>query len=413
MARAKGKLATMTMTVFYRDKDALQAEVARFNGNFSACAVANGVSQSTISKWWQRHGLPKQSVAGPKAAARPAAPAPGTEVSREELLTQEVKELRAQVAAARKLEVFDAKALAVLDRNVQALDGKAALYAPASHKVDRALTTHTHVLQYSDLHAAEVVSFEAMNGLNEYNWEIMDQRHKRLAQAIRSFKRNRPYPIDDLYIWGLGDMVTGDIHDELRETNEMIISEAATKLGYYMAEFVATELVPLYKRIQIDAVVGNHGRVTKKPEFKSATKNWDWIAYQIMKLRLAEFPQVTINLPTSFETVVRIYDWNTLLFHGDGVPTNMPGVPWGGITRRTKEQSATYAAMGIHLDHFACGHYHEANVTAQKRILMNGSLKGPDEYGLKRYGGGQPACQLLHTFHPKRGLVGTDFLVVQ
>lgn len=420
MARTEGKLSSVTTAApFYRDAETLKAEVAKHGGNFTACASAHGISQSTISKWWAKYaaqGLlpPHDRTPGLKATAGATArPTPGAEVTREELLDQEVKELRAQIKVARKLEVFDAKSLYVLERNVAALDGGLPLYKPTPVAVDKALTTHTHVLQYSDLHAAEVVSYEAMNGLNEYNWEIMDQRHGRLARAIRSFKRNRPYPIDDLYIWGLGDMVTGDIHDELRETNEIVISEAATKLGYYMADFIASELVPLYKNIYIDAVVGNHGRVSKKPEFKSATKNWDWIAYKIMELRLAEFTQVKVNLPTSFETVVQVYDWNTLLFHGDGVPTNMPGVPWGGITRRTKEQSATYAAMGIHLDHFACGHYHEANVTAQKRILMNGSLKGPDEYGLKRYGGGQPACQLLHTFHPTRGLVSTDFLVVQ
>lgn len=413
MASRTGKLNTDVdaATPFYRDKARLKAEVAKFD-SLTACAEAHGLSQTTLSKWWRKLGLPPLAQ-GAKPRITTARTLPGTKVSREELLEQEVKELRAHLAVARKLEVFDAKALAVLERNVTSLDAADPFYEPTEVSTDTDLTTHTHVLQYSDLHAAEVVSYEAMNGLNEYNWEIMDERHERLARAIRSFKKNRPYPIDDLHIWGLGDMVTGDIHDELRETNEIIITEAATKLGYYMAEFIATELVPLYKNIYIDAVVGNHGRTTRKPEFKSATKNWDWIAYKIMELRLAEFEQVVINLPTSFETVVQVYDKNVLLFHGDGIPTNMPGVPWGGIARRTKEQSATYAAMGIHLDHFACGHYHEANVTGQKRILMNGSLKGPDEYGLKRYGGGQPACQLLHTFHPTRGLVGTDFLVVQ
>jgi predicted phosphodiesterase len=180
-----------------------------------------------------------------------------------------------------------------------------------------------------------------------------------------------------------------------------------------MAEFIATELVPLYKRIRIAAVVGNHGRTSRKPEFKSANKNWDWIAYKVMELRLAEFPQVSIQLPAGYEQVVEVCGKNILMFHGDGVPTNMPGVPWGGIQRRTKELSDTYAALGIRVDHFALGHYHEANVVGQKRILMNGSIKGPDEYSMKRYGGGRPACQLLHTFHPTRGLVGTDYLTLQ
>jgi hypothetical protein len=343
---------------------------------------------------------PKNAVAQPV----------GEQVSREEVLESENKELRRQVAAARKLEVFDHRALDLLERNVQAITPS---YKRAKFTVDAELTPHTHVLLYSDLHAAEVVSYEAMNGLNEYNWDIMLERHQRLARAIRSFKKNRPYPIDKLYILGLGDMVTGDIHDELRETNEMVVSEAAVRLGNDMAEFISVELAPLYDEIQIGAVVGNHGRTTAKPEFKSASKNWDWIAYKIMQQRLSQYENITIELPAGFEQIVKVYDKNILLFHGDGIPSNMPGVPWGGIQRRTKELADTYHAMGTHIDHFACGHFHEANTVNQKRILMNGSIKGPDEYSMKRFGGGRPACQVLHTFHPTRGLVSTDYLVVQ
>jgi len=208
-------------------------------------------------------------------------------------------------------------------------------------------------------------------------------------------------------------MVTGDIHDELRETNEMVISESAVRLGFDMASFVSTELVPLYDEIHFAAVVGNHGRTTRKPEFKSASKNWDWVAYKVMQERLREHEQVTVELPVGFEQVVQVFDKNILCFHGDGIPTNMPGIPWGGVQRRTKELSDTYNSLGLHIDHFALGHFHEADVVGQRRIWINGSIKGPDEYSMKRYGGGRAACQLLHTFHPKRGLVSTDWLEIQ
>jgi len=398
----------MAQAQWYHDKEQLQAafDAAGQDWNVLASQTEPKVSVRTLREWGNALGVVQPATQAPTDIQ----PKVGEEVSREEILEQENRELRTQVRNARKLEVFDEKALRMLEANVTAITPS---YEPLDLPVDSALTPHTHVLQYSDLHAAEVVSYEAMNGLNEYNWDIMLERHQKLARAIRSFKKNRPYPIPELVILGLGDMVTGDIHDELRETNEMIISESAVRLGNDMAVFIAEELVPLYERIRLSAVVGNHGRISRKPEFKHANKNWDWIAYKIMQLRLAEFPQVEIELPGSFETVVQVYDKNILLFHGDGVPTNMPGVPWGGIQRRTKELSDTYAALGIHLDHFALGHYHEANVVGQRRILMNGSLKGPDEYSMKRFGGGRPACQLLHTFHPTRGLVGTDYLVVQ
>ncbi len=344
----------------------------------------------------------------PGPAARPR-PDIGSDVSREEILTQEVAELRKQVTAARKLEVFDAKALALLESSITAIEPD---FKPYKFAADRDMTTHKFVLEWSDLHAAEVVSYEQMNGLNEYNWQIMLERHKRLQRALLSFRKNRPYPVDDLYILGLGDMVTGDIHDELRETNEVVITESAARLGFDGAEFIAS-FAPYFKNIYVSGVVGNHGRTTHKPEFKNPHKNWDWIMYVIMELRLREFDNVHVEIPKSFEHVVQVFDKNILMFHGDGIPSNMPGVPWGGIQRRTKELFDTWMSQDIFVNHFACGHYHEANVVGQKRILMNGSIKGPDEYSKKRFGGGRPACQLLHTFHPKRGLTDTSFLDLQ
>lgn len=376
------------------------------HGSVDGAFRASGMTM----KAWRAHCRANDVRARLASVATPLArptPSVGDSVSREEILEQEVIDLRKQVKSARKLEVFDAKALALLEENVQALEAD---YTPIKLDVDPKLTTHAHVLQWSDLHAAERVSYEAMSGLNEFNWDIMVERHQSMARAIRSFKKNRPYPIDELHIAAVGDMVTGDIHDELRETNEIVITEAAVKLGLFMADFVSAELVPLYKRIILKAVVGNHGRTTAKPEFKNAHKNWDWIAFKVMELRLAAFKNVIVEVPKSFEAVMTVFDKNILLFHGDGVPSNMPGVPWGGIQRRTKELFDTWMSKGIYIDHFAYGHYHEANMTGQGRMWGNGSIKGPDEYSLKRFGGGRPPCQLLHTFHPTRGLVGTDFL---
>ena len=386
---------------WYQDKDELRKQLDKF-GSWVKLADASNIPVTTLKTWGSR--LKISPIAQNATASAPV----GSEVSREEVLAQENAELRRQVAAARKLEVFDERALQLLQGQIDAAECS---YETPVVTGDKQLTTHRHVLMYSDLHAAERVSYEAMSGLNEYNWDIMLDRHQTLTKAVLSFKQNRPYPIDELLILGLGDMVTGDIHDELRETNEEVISEAAVRLGMDMAEFIAG-LAPHYERVRVVSIVGNHGRLTRKPEFKNSTKSWDWIAYKIAELRLAEYPNISVEVPRSFEAVATVFDQNILCFHGDGIPTNMPGIPWGGVQRRTKELFDTWMAKGTYINHFALGHFHEANVVGQKRIWVNGSIKGPDEYSIKRFGGGRPPCQLLHTFHPERGLVGTDYLML-
>lgn len=388
---------------WYHDKETFEREFEK-HGSLAEMARANNMGawgRKTLGMWRKRHELGL-----PAPAAKKPAPVIGEEVSREEVLEHEVKELRRQVAAARKMEVFDHRALGLLEATIEAREPS---YEPVEVSHDADMTTHKFVLLWSDLHAAEQVSYEQMNGLNEYNWEIMLQRHDRMTRALLSFLKNRPYPVDELVILGLGDQVTGDIHDELRETNELVCTEAAVQLGLDAAEWVAS-LAPYFPKISLHAVVGNHGRTTRKPEFKNPHKNWDWIVYKIMELRLAEHENVSIEVPRSFEHVVEVFDRHILMFHGDGIPTNMPGVPWGGVQRRTKELFDSWMAQGVYVDHFALGHFHEANVVGQKRIWMNGSVKGPDEYSKKRFGGGRPACQVLCVMHPTRGLTETAFL---
>jgi hypothetical protein len=78
--------------------------------------------------------------------------------------------------------------------------------------------------------------------------------------------------------------------------------------------------------------------------------------------------------------------------------------------RRATTLSQTYTAKGLPLDHLCVGHFHQANIVDQGRVVMNGSVKGVDEYSLKAFGGGGSPQQLLLVFHPKKGLTEVCFL---
>jgi hypothetical protein len=78
--------------------------------------------------------------------------------------------------------------------------------------------------------------------------------------------------------------------------------------------------------------------------------------------------------------------------------------------RRVAALRNQYATAGQPIDYFHNGHFHTANAVEQGRIIVNGSVKGVDEYSLKAFGGGQPPVQVLSTFHPKKGLTDVSFL---
>src|SRR5436853_101001 len=80
----------------------------------------------------------------------------GDPVSREEILQSQVTELRSRLVKARAAEIDHAQIVELLEELVP---GKTPIYAPSEFSVDTSKpgTPHVFVLDWSDLHAAEVV----------------------------------------------------------------------------------------------------------------------------------------------------------------------------------------------------------------------------------------------------------------
>lgn len=266
---------------------------------------------------------------------------------------------------------------------------------------------HEHFLQLSDVHAGEVVEEEAVNGLNKYNWNVMEDHHDELLRGVCSFKENRPYPIRNIHIGILGDMVSGIIHEELTNTNEFPIIKASYKYGLTLAAFIE-KLAQIYEEVFVDAVVGNHGRLYPKPQAKEKYNNFDYLTYQVARLRLAQYKNIHWTIPESSKHPIIICKRRIVLWHGDGPRTTMIGVPWGGIIRLCNNITNEWARAKMPIDYFATGHWHEPNVV--RNILINGSMIGPNEWSLDRFGYGTEPTQLLHTFHPVHGLAETCYI---
>lgn len=393
------------MTDAWRDPGVI-AEALKTHGSQKAAARALGVPESTFRR--QVHAF-EDGGGALSASSKKVTFMPQEAVSREEILTKQLKEAQTALRQIREGQVAEAQLLEMLQETVVAREPA---YEPAPRTESKADTPHRFGLLWSDLHAAEMVSSEETNGLNAYDWSIMLRRHDQLRKSILSFRDNRPYPVEALHLFALGDMVTGDIHDELRVTNERVLLDTVVQLAYDMGAWIES-FVPEFPEIIIDGISGNHGRTTKKPQAKQGWNNYDWLFYRVLEVYLARYESITIRAPKSLQTPVSVFDHRVLLLHGDGIPSNHPGIPWGGVTRRVSELAKTYQAMGQPVDYYFLGHFHDANLLGAGKVIVNASVKGPDEYSLKKYGGGSPAMQVLTTFHPRRGLTDLSFLDLQ
>ena len=387
---------------WWQDKATFEKVAAEYDWNLSAASRAIGhPSMQTLSAWHGKHGYPPMQ-GGRKMKVGP----PAEQVSEEEMLRQRVAELEKLAVAGRKEDVLRERMVAALKVELRQ---KEPTYSPRVIARPRKADEHEMALLWSDTHAGEIVSPEETDGLGGYDWQTMMDRHDGITRGLLSYVANRPYPIRKLHVWALGDMLSGDIHEELAETNEFPLIECAVQFGLDAAEWLEP-LVKEFEQIRFAGVVGNHPRLSHKPRMKHKHNNMDWLVYHTMSQRLRSYPSIRWEIPKAQKWPVEICGRRVCLTHGDGIRSTMVGVPWGGIIRHYEKLQNMYARAGKPIDHMACGHWHEGNVVKNRRILVNGSVKGIDEYGIHQHGGGEKPHQLLATFHPTRGLTDVSYI---
>ena len=263
----------------------------------------------------------------------------------------------------------------------------------------------TLVLMLSDLHLDEVVEPAEVDGLNAYNREIARLRLRRLVE--NTVKLSRHYlagmKYDGCVILLGGDIFSGDIHEELKETNE------DTMLGslLFWAEELASSfdlLADEFRRIHIAAVAGNHGRTTRKPRAKlRARTNFDWLLAKMLERHFAGDKRLTFDVPESSDVLVPIYDSKHLLTHGDQAHG---GGGIGGIyppiMRLRARKAQRYLAAGSSFDTLWLGHWHQ--YLPSPTLVVNGSMKGIDEYCFVNNFGYEPPQQALAIVVPEKGI---------
>lgn len=411
-----GRLAAQTVT----DKQVLAAVKER--GDVENAARELGLAPSTLRSRIKRSPKLQKDIAevrqefqaAEREKRRQALVAAGdvAHVSEEDKLRERNADLEKALRTARKTSTAEAL---MLERFTAAFANVKPRYSPlAIPKAHRAKDEHEHVLLFSDAHANEVVSREETMGLNEFNWRIMLERMNRVQQAVLSFQENRPYPIKKLHVHALGDNISGDIHEELEVTNELPHEESVVQMGLDTAAWLE-EFVPYYESISVAGCVGNHPRRKKKPTAKSAFNNSDWTMYRFIETYLRNNPAFDFYFPKSKMAAVTVAErWRILLLHGDGIRSTMVDVPWGGIIRYLGKLARQFSQAGDPIDYFELGHWHQANALGAggpgTKTFINGTIKGPDEYSVERFGGGDPPQQVLLTFHRKRGVTDVSYL---
>lgn len=265
---------------------------------------------------------------------------------------------------------------------------------------------HIAVLLFSDPQWGEVINRENMDGINEYNVEIAQARYRKLIErtidiSFEHLPRNRYSGI--VYLRG-GDMVSGDIHQELRETNELGGVEAIRSL-VAAESWGMDQLAQAFGNVLTVSVPGNHGRTSLKPPSKRiAETNYDTLSAWWLEDRFKGDSRFTWQTPNSTDAVFDMHGRKYLLTHGDNIGTRggqgFVG-PIATISRGATLTLGEYARRGVHIDRMFCGHFHSAFYFGKG--WSNGSLPGYSEYARSNRMTPEPPQQWLINFHPRHG----------
>lgn len=315
----------------------------------------------------------------------------------------ETKRLKRELASAGKriteLEAF-------LDRysSIRPADQK----VPAWLTPKRRTKKHhaTPLLMLSDLHLDEVVEEAEMDGLNAYNREIAEARLREVVNSTAKLVRNyvAGVEIDGIVVAFLGDLITGDIHEELARTNESPVPASIVHWVPLLASAL-TYLADEFGKVFVPCVDGNHDRTQKRtPKKQRAESSFAWIIYNWLADSLRDDPRITFSITPAAEQVITVYNTNFLLSHGDSFRSQGGvGGLYPSLLKWLLRRHQVYGQAGRPWDYALIGHWHQ--LLWGRDFVVNGSLKGYDEYAKDGGFGFERPQQALFIVTPENGIV--------
>lgn len=257
----------------------------------------------------------------------------------------------------------------------------------------------------SDIHFDEVVKPEQIQYSNAYNREIAVKRLRWTFQSaidlLKGCFANPRYEGFGLHLGG--DLLSGNIHEELAETNEDSTARSLLLLTDLLIEFIEAAKDE-FGMVFVTGVVGNHGRMHHKPRMKNRVyDNFEWLIYQYLIRHFKDDSKVSFLVPDGPDALFQIYNTKFLLTHGDqfhggtGISGLMAPLMLG-MHRKQKRQNQIQKPFDIMM----MGHWHQYHHTDS--FIVNGSVKGYDEFAHQLNLPFERPQQALFIVHPENGV---------
>lgn len=263
---------------------------------------------------------------------------------------------------------------------------------------------------WSDWHRGEIVRAEEVNGLNEFTSAIHDTRVKRLVDTTIDLCYNHMGRAKTVYPGAVimlgGDFINGDIHEELQINADRTTQQNINELTDVLAAAIDT-MAMRFGKVFCPAVVGNHGRNTRKPRMKGRVyTSHEWNIYCNLERYFRRSKHVSFLIPSGTDAYFPVVGTRYFLTHGDSLGVKGgDGIigAIGPIMRGSIKVGNSEAQVGRDIDTIVMGHWHQPLWLPS--AIVNGALKGYDEYArLQLRAPYSRPSQLLWFTHPEHGI---------
>ena len=245
-----------------------------------------------------------------------------------------------------------------------------------------------------DWHLEERVLMSQVSNKNEYTLDIAKQRVYNFLQGIMAWYKinSRDTSIKTVILALLGDFITGSIHEDLAEANQLAPADAI-HLAYTL---LVSGIKYLLKNMPSDVEFvipchsGNHGRMTKEQRIATESGNsLEYFMYLMLQDYFQDEKRIKFIVQAGYHSYVRLFEgvFEMRIHHGHEI-NYQGGV--GGITIPVNKAIAQWnKAHQVDLDLF--GHFHQRFDGGN--FICNGSIIGYNAYAVSIKASYEPPSQ--------------------
>lgn len=302
----------------------------------------------------------------------------------------------------RKLKILAQELLKVeKERDALLCLGNVETYKIAPREKSNGRSRAIAITLASDWHYEEPIKLSQTNGLNKFNTEIAKDRIENYFKVVSKLieVHNKEYQIDDLVLALLGDFISGSIHDDLKEANDIQPTQAIWEVQNLIASGIEFLLSETKVNLIIPCSSGNHGRITEKQRTATEFGNsLEILMYRQLEKHFTCNSRVRFIINDSYLTYVKVFGFTLRFHHGHALKFS-GGI--GGLFIPAYKAISQWN-KSLHADWDFFGHFHQLKDGGN--FVSNGSLVGFNAYAVKIKADYERPKQFFGILDEERGL---------